>query len=96
MNNKIIDVLYQARLEEMSKLDKTDFIVMENNTNQKSQNESELEDCLSKIENEDIRNTLRELISEKMEIEEEIFSYIKEKFYKYGFSDAKDLLLKND
>ena len=58
--------------------------------------ENQLEDCLFKLENEDIKNEVIGLIEERIEIENEMSSYIKEKFYKAGFSDAKDLLLKND
>lgn len=47
------------------------------------------------IHNNDIKNRIRELMEERIEIENEMSSYIKEKFYKAGFSDAQNLLTKN-
>lgn len=96
MKNEIVDVLYQARLEKISTLDKTDLGMLQSNIVQKSENEAELEECLIKVEDKNLRNMIKDLIDEKFEIEEEIFSYIKEKFYKFGFADAKNLLMKND
>lgn len=96
MKNEIVDVLYQARLEKMSTLDKADFGMLQSNIVQKSENEAELEECLIKVEDKNLRNMIKDLIDEKFEIEEEIFSYIKENFYKFDFADAKNLLMKND
>ena len=92
----ILDTLYKARLEKISKMDKDEITMLGDITLRISEYENELEEFLSKFENEDIKIQLRELIAERLEIEYELNSYMKEKFYKFGFADAKNLLMKND
>lgn len=90
----ILDTLDSARLERISKMDKKDMGMLENVTVRIVEYEAELNECLIKIEDKELKSEIKQLIEERIDIENEISSYIKEKFYKYGFSDAKSLLLK--
>lgn len=90
----ILDTLYSARLEKISKMDKKDMGILENVTIRIAEYEAELDECLIKIEDRELKSEIKQLIEERMDIENDISSYIKEKFYKYGFFDAKSLLLK--
>lgn len=92
----ILDTLYSARLEKISKMDKKDMGMLEDVTVRIAEYEAELDECLIKIEDKELKSEIKQLIEERMDIENDISSYIKEKFYKYGFLDAESLLLKNN
>lgn len=91
----ILDTLYRARLEKISKMNKQEVTMLGDISLRIAEYENQLEECFSNFENEDIKNKIRELIEERIEIENEMSSYTKEKFYKAGFYDAQNLLTKN-
>lgn len=88
----ILDILYKARLEKNSKINKEEITILGDISLRIAEYEIQLEKCFSKFENDDIKNEVRELIEERIEIESEMSSYSKKKFYKFGFEDAKKLL----
>lgn len=96
VETNILDTLYNARLEKISKVDKEDIRMLENTTVRIAEFEAELDECLLKFEDTDLKIEIKQLIEERIEIENDIFLYIKEKFYKLGFLDARNLLMKND
>ena len=79
---KIVDILYKARQENLEKLDKVDIVMLQNDTVTITGLEAELEECLKKIENNSLKDEIKEIVCERIEIEKNISSYIKEKFYK--------------
>ena len=78
----ILDTLYNARLEKISTLDKKDIGMLENATVRIAEYEAELDECFIKIEDKNLKSEIRILIEERINIENDISSYIKEKFYK--------------
>lgn len=78
----ILDILYNARLEKISKMNKEDIGMLGNISVRIAEYEEELEECFFRFENQDIKNEVKRLIEERIEIENDISSYIKEKFYK--------------
>ena len=78
----ILDTLYNARLEKISTLDKKDIGMLENVTVRIAEYEAELDECFIKIEDKNLKSEIRILIEERINIENDISSYIKEKFYK--------------
>lgn len=90
----ILDTLYRARLEKISKMNKQEVTMLGDTSLRIAEYENQLEECFLKFENEDLKNKIRELFEERIEIENEMSSYTKEKFYKAGFSEAIRLILK--
>ena len=90
----ILDKLYRARLEKISKMNKQEVTMLGDTSLRIAEYENQLEECFLKFENEDLKNKIRELFEERIEIENEMSSYTKEKFYKAGFSEAIRLILK--
>ena len=85
----VLDILYYARLEKISKMNKEDIVMLGDISLRISEYENNLEECFSKLENEDIKKEIRDLVAERIEIENEISSHIKEKFYKTRISRCK-------
>lgn len=88
----ILDTLYYARLEKISKMNKEDIGMLGDISLRITEYENNLEECFSKLENEDLKNEIRDLVSERIEIENEISSHIKEKFYKTRISRCKTIV----
>lgn len=84
--------IYKARLEKISKMNKQEVTMLGDISLRIAEYENQLEECFSKFENDNIKNKVRELVDERIEIEGEMSSYLKKKFYKAGFSDAQNLL----
>lgn len=88
----ILDTLYNARLEKILKNNKEYIGMLGDVTLRIAEYENQLEECFSKLENDEIKNEIRDLVSERIEIENEISSYIKERFYKARISRCKTIV----
>ena len=92
----VLDTLYYARLEKISKMNKEDIGMLGDVSLRIAEYENQLEECFSKFEDEDIKNKIRELMEERIEIENEISSHIKERFYKTRISRCKTIVKINN
>lgn len=96
MKNNILETLYKARVDAISKLNTSDMTILQNEISNIAATDVEFEECIKKITDSEIRIQLKEILDNKIETEKEISMYIREKFYKVGFADAVELLLKTN
>lgn len=92
----VLDTLYYARLEKISKMNKEDIGMLGDVSLRIAEYENQLEEFFSKFEDEDIKNKIRELMEQRIEIENEISSHIKERFYKTRISRCKTIVKINN
>ena len=92
MNNDILDIIYETRSEELSKLNEEDKEFL---NSPKVNFEKNYKDFVNSLENlpEGLKNTIIENLNICIDTKDLIHAYFYKKYYKMGFSECMKLVI---